>query len=574
MIKNTKWIFAETNVDLQLMSEVLGISQTMARVMANRGIRSRNAAIGFLNATRANMRPFTDMTDADKAIACISAAIDAGDKITIYGDYDADGITSTVILYKVLTRLGANVSYYIPHRVTEGYGLNTSAIDQIAAGGTRLIVTLDSGITAMDEIAYGNALGIDTVVIDHHEPGEELPAAAAIVDPKRADCTFPFDGMCAAGLTYKLAHALCQHYAVPFLEQDEAMVLATVATVCDIVPLMDENRILVSSGLEILNANKLVNPGLGSLITMRGLLSKTINTFSTGYMIGPCINASGRLDTAAKAVELLLADANDKDRMQLTYDLMQLNEERRQITSDCVERLLESIAGNTDKVLVVVDKDTHESIAGIVAGRIKDATGRPTIVLTTGEAGMKGSGRSNPSYNMFDALYANRHLFIRFGGHSMAAGLTLLEENIDTLRQNLNAECILTDEDFFPQINIDCEIALENVTLPLAQELSKLGPFGSGNREPVFVTRNVFVDSVREIAEKNTIMFTFRCERGRKIKGIAFGMNDVYTNAVAGTDAERLTSGFYLDLAYAIDVNEYNGTISEQIRIKDIKRKN
>jgi len=565
----SRWIMRETDANLSLMSEVLGISQTMARVMANRNIRSKNTALSFLHTSINNLRPFTQMKDAQRALARIGTAINNQEHITIFGDYDADGITSTVILYKVLKRLGAVVSYYIPHRVTEGYGLTKSGIEKIASMGTELIIAVDNGISAIDEIAFANSLKIDTIVLDHHEQGEELPKAFAIINPKQHDCPYPFKELCAGGLAYKLAAALCEHMQAPFTEQEECLVLATIATVCDIVPMQDENRILANCGMVILNANKLINPGLGSLLTVRGYLEKPIDTFTMGFVIGPCINAAGRLDSAEIAAKLLLTEADDiKERLGLTQKLLELNDQRKQLTTDCVNRLLAELTGKLDKILVLSDKNTHESIAGIVAGRIKETTGHPTIVLTQGGEAMKGSGRSPSCYNLFEALHNNRHLFIRFGGHAMAAGLTIPEENIPLLRENLNRDCALSDEDFMPQIEIDCELTFEDVTINLADELSRLAPFGKENNEPLFVSHNIYVENVRAIDDKNTVIFTFRSDTGKKVKGISFGMNEAFTKATTEAEVNK-TGNFHMDITYKVETNVYNGNVSVQVRVTD-----
>ena len=564
-----RWVMRETDADLPLMSQVLHISETMARVMANRDIRSKNTALSFLQPSLNNLRSFSEMKDAQKALARIRKAINTGEQITIYGDYDADGITSTVILYKVLVRLGAVVSYYIPHRVKEGYGLNKNAITSLAYSGTKLIIAVDSGISAIEEVALAASLGIDTVIIDHHEQGETLPQAVAIVNPKQHDCSYPFKAMCAGGLTYKLATALCEYLQVPFIEQEECLVLAAIATICDIVPLKDENRILANCGMMILNANKLINPGLGSLLTVRGYLEKPIDTFTVGFVIGPCINAAGRLDSAEKAVNLLLTGAeNVIERMHLTHELIDLNDERKNLTADCVARLLAELPSELDKILVIADTEIHESIAGIVAGRIRENTGRPTIVLTQGDEAMKGSGRSSSCYNIFEALHKYRHLFIRFGGHSMAAGLTIAEENIPLLREALNRDCTLTEEDFRPQIDIDCALALEDVTIRLADELSRLAPFGSGNHEPLFVSCGVYAENVRAIDDKNTLIFTFRNDKGYRVKGVAFGLNDAYAQAVLEAGVDK-NGGFCIDVVYGIETNVYNGNVSVQMRVSD-----
>ncbi|MCL2286445.1 MAG: single-stranded-DNA-specific exonuclease RecJ [Firmicutes bacterium] len=566
---DARWVMRKTDANLSLMSEILNISEVMARVMANRDIRSKNTALSFLKPSIENLRPFSQMKDAQKALIRIGKALSAREQITVYGDYDADGITSTVILYKVLKRLGARVSYYIPHRVKEGYGLNKNAVTSLAYTGTNLIITVDSGISATEEVALAASFGIDTVIIDHHEQGDTLPQAIAVVDPKQHDCPYPFKGMCSGGLTYKLAVALCEYMKVPFVEQQECLVLAAIATICDIVPLRDENRILVNCGMILLNANKLINPGLGSLLTVRGFLEKPIDTFTVGFVIGPCINASGRLDHAAKAVDLFLAgEENVMERIQLTHELIELNDRRKQLTTDCVDRILSELPDELDKILVIRDDEIHESIAGIVAGRIKESTGRPTILLTRGDEAIKGSGRSSGCYNIFEALLAHSHLFVRFGGHAMAAGLTITEENIPLLREALNRDCALTEEDFRPQIDIDCELPLEHVTIHLADELSRLAPFGSGNHEPLFASRGVYVENMRAIDDKNTLIFTFKIAGGYRVKGIAFGLNDVFNHAIEEAGVNKY-GGFCMDVVYGLETNVFNGNISVQMRVRD-----
>ena len=566
----TRWVIRETDANIPLMAETLHISLIMARVMANRGIRTKKTALSFLKTSIDHLRPFLDMKDAHTAISRVVGAIKNGEKITVYGDYDADGITSTAILVKLLKRLGAIVSYYIPHRIKEGYGMNKTAVQKLGLDGTKLIIAVDNGISAVDEVAFANTLGIDTIIIDHHEPGNILPQALAIVDPKQHDCPYPFKELCAGGLSYKFAAALCEHLNVPFIEQEEFLVLAAVATICDIVKLNDENRILANCGVIILNANKLINPGLGSLITLRGYLEKSIDTFTVGFVIGPCVNAAGRLSVADTAVELLLANAeNINERMEFTNRLIELNDERKQLTADCVERLQAKLDPHKmDKILVITDAETHESIAGIVAGRIRESTGRPTIVFTKGEDAMKGSGRSSPCYNLFEALSAHRHLFLKFGGHSMAAGLTIQNENIHILQEALNRDCTLTDEDFLPVLEIDQELNFDEITLKLADELTKLAPFGSGNHEPLFISRGLIVENVRIIDEKSTIIFTFSNGTRRMMKGLAFGLNENYAKAIAKFDINK-SGGFLMDVVYAVEVNVYNGTVSVQMRVKD-----
>jgi len=570
-MKTSRWTILETDADLKLMSQVLGISQITANVMANRGIRTKNTALSFLMPTMDKLHDNLTMKGVNEALAIISEAIQAGTKIVIYGDYDVDGIMSTVILYKVLHRAGANVDFYIPHRIEEGYGLNIPAIKRLREAGCELLLTVDNGISAIDEIAEANNLGMQVVVIDHHEPGfaqtgdkreDILPPAAAIIDPKQADCPYPFKELCAAGLSYKLAVAFEKFHT------DELLALAAIATICDIVNLQDENRIIVREGLAKLNENKLLNPGLGSLITTRGYLDKPIDTFSVGYIVGPCLNATGRLGSAARSVALLLAETAE-ERISLASELCELNDARKVLTAECVDRAMKSLAEPLDKVLVLTDLTAHESVAGIVAGRIKEATGHPTIVITQGDGAMKGSGRSVEGYNLFEALYAHKHLFSRFGGHPMAAGLTLPPDNIPLLREALNADCNLTDENFAPVYKIDRELLPGEINLKLSEELKALAPFGKGNHDPLFVSRRLYVENCRVINDKNTLIFTFNTKAG-KLKGIAFGLNDAYAAAVREANCQP-HGGFYIDAVYAVETNVYNGVSSVQMRLRDFR---
>jgi single-stranded-DNA-specific exonuclease len=453
--------------------------------------------------------------------------------------------------------------------------MNAEAIQYLAEQGTELIITCDNGISSISEIKLAKELCIDVIIIDHHEPGEDPPPAFAIVNPKQNKCTYPFKELCAAGLAYKLAGELCRKINTPYIEEAEMCVLAAMACICDIVALQDENRTLVHRGLAVLNANKLINTGLGSLITQRGYIDKKIDAFCIGFVLGPCLNATGRLDSAEAAVELLLSEGID-DSIGLAQILISLNDTRKALTKECVDRALAQLesADTTPlpKVLVLTDPTAHESVAGIVAGRLRDTTGRPTILLTPGEQHMKGSGRSIPAYNLFEALHTHRHLFIRFGGHAAAAGLSLIAENIPLLQEALNKNCTLTEEDFIPVYEIDRVLQPEEITLELSRELEGLTPFGKGNPAPLFVTHHIYVEAVRLIEAKNTGIFTFKARENTRIKGIAFGFNDTYIKEVEALGLP-VNGGFYADIAYRVETNVYNGIMSVQLGIKDLKPK-
>jgi len=589
-----KWKLLETEADLGLMVKVLGVQEPVAAVMANRGLRSKKAAVAYLRPGLEILGDMLEMKDVTKAFDRIIEAIRLGQRIMIYGDYDVDGVMSTVILYKALKACDGDVDYYIPHREEEGYGLNLGAIRNLREAEVDLLITCDNGIASLVEIEEAQKIGMDVIVIDHHEPGfvendngreDVLPNAVAVIDPKQSACPYPFKEMCAGGLAFRLMWAFFQYTKRDFSRLfDELLSLSAIATVCDIVDLMGENRVMVKSGLAALNANKHLNVGLGQLISLKGYTDKPIDTFTLGFVVGPCINATGRLESAEMSVRLLISD-DAEERMTLARKLSDLNDERKELTKKCVERALESLkAGITDKVIVLEDIETHESIAGIVAGRVKDTLNRPTIMLTKGadmpdHPGVsirKGSGRSIEGYNLFEALYAHRNLTIRFGGHSMAAGLSLAESNVAILRERLNADCTLEESDFQAILNIDRELSPEEITLKLANELAWLSPFGKGNHAPLFCTRGLNCIALRVINEKSTLIFTFDAG-GRKLKGIAFGLNDQFSEALREKFDEstyrRLLSGhvtgLVMDVAYAVESNTYNGQTSVQIRIKD-----
>ena len=570
----SKWILQETDADLALMSKVLQVNPITANIMANRGIRTKKTALNYLNASLDASYDAEAIKGMPEAIKLITDAIKNSTKIVVYGDYDVDGIMATTILLKTLQYMEANVDYYIPHRIDEGYGLNIDAIKHLHASGAEIILTVDNGISAIEEIPIAKELGMKVIVLDHHDPGftmsedgrvDILPIADIIIDPKQLDCPYPFNELCAGGLAYKLAISLCE---MPSELHDEILTLAAIATICDIVHLQDENRIIVKEGLIKLNAHKLINPGLGSLITARGYLDKPIDTFAVGFVIGPCLNASGRLGSASTSVELLLAKKTE-DRIRLTEELCRFNEERKKLTAECVDRATENLPKLLDKVLILTDANAHESVAGIVAGRIKESTGRPTIFITQGGNAMKGSGRSIEGYNLFEALYENRHLLQRFGGHPMAAGLTLLKKNIPILREALNTSCDLTEDDFAIVINIDRELVAADISLQLSEELKKLAPYGKGNKEPLFVCKNFYVENCRAINEKNTLIFTFSAD-GIRYKGIAFGLNEDY--ALACIDAcVKPIGGYNMDVVFTLETNVYNGNATVQLRVRDFR---
>ncbi|MCL1998254.1 MAG: single-stranded-DNA-specific exonuclease RecJ [Turicibacter sp.] len=581
--KEIVWNIIETDADIPLMSQTLNISPTVATVMANRGIRTKNTAKSYLNPILAPL-DINRLKDAEIAFERIHYAIENNQKIMIYGDYDADGVMSTTILYKALKNCGASIDFYIPHREKEGYGLNIQAIEKIQ-NAYNLLIACDNGISAIPEIEYAQKSGLDVIVIDHHEPAfteddektDILPCAVAIVNPKQSACLYPFKEMCSAGISLRLMEAFYLYKNEDFsMLREELTVLATIATVCDVVDLIDENRALVKRGLNILNSNKSLNAGLARLITLTGYAEKPIDTVTIGFVLGPCINAAGRLKRAESAVQLLIS-TDEAEQNLIAQTLIQLNEKRKALTRECTDRALKGLEETTDAIIVLVDNLAHESVAGIVAGRIKERLYRPVILLTEShEDILKGSGRSIDGYNMFEALYANRDLFLRFGGHSMAAGLSISKDNVPELRRRLNDTHNLKESDLSQTIHIDKELDLSDITKRLATELLTLAPFGKSNREPLFISRGVSVSNLRIINDKNTLIFTF----GRsKIKGIAFGKNAEFLEKLQGlydtNTYRRIISGFTdilkMDIVYTLELNTYNGNVSVQVRVSDFK---
>ncbi|MDR1642373.1 MAG: single-stranded-DNA-specific exonuclease RecJ [Clostridiales bacterium] len=585
------WILRQTDANLQLMTRVLGISPVAARILANRGIRSKLAAKRYLDPDIRLLAQASVMKGMELAARTLSEAIDEGKKIAIFGDYDVDGVMGTVILEKLLAFYGTKPIHVIPKRSEGGYGLSLAAVQKLKDAGVELLVTCDNGISAIDEIALAKKLGMEVVVVDHHEPKytledgakrEILPNADCIVDPKQQTCGYPFKQYCAAGLAYRLAGAMEAIRGKPFGWSKMCLALAAIATICDIVPLQDENRMLAKQGLAALNKDKKINLGLWHLMAEKKIEEKVISVFDVGFIIGPCINAAGRLAHAAEAVDLFLSEdpVQSKD---IAVRLAELNETRKTMTEQACERALSIIdESELDKVLVLFDSQTHESIAGVVAGRIKERLCRPVIMLTNDLEGrlVKGSARSIDCYNIFDALSRNDELFLRFGGHAMAAGLTLEERNVSVLRERLNAQCELSEDNFVPALYIDMQLQPEEATYALAKELEGLAPFGKDNPEPLFLAKGLSLEYLRMIDAKNTIIFTFSCATGR-MKAVCFGQNDVFKANVFQmfdeAQAARIfagsvkNAGFGMDVVYSPEINEYNNSVSVQMRVKDFR---
>ena len=569
------------------MGWVLNLKEPVACILANRGIGTYKAAMKFLLSPRDGLYDFELFKDSEKAIDIIKKAVTNRLKIAVYGDYDVDGVMSTTILYKALKYLGADVIFYLPHRQREGYGMNIEAVRHLHELGVKVILTCDNGIAAIDEIGEAARLGIVSVIIDHHEPkyekgpnGEKfdiVPLSEAIIDAKQSKCQYPFKFLCAAGMSYKFAEAIFKSMNRSFVYDDEFMAFAAIATVCDIVSLLDENRIIVKNGLKLVS--KIENKGMKALIKLTGLEGKEINEYHAGFVIGPCVNATGRLESAETAVKLFSTD-NEEEAYSLAAELVRLNAERKDMTSKAVEEAIEAVNLTdlkNDKVLVIYNSQIHESIAGIVAGKVKEAFYKPTIIITDSGQLAKGSGRSIEAYNMFDELLKCQELFEKFGGHPMAAGLSLKKENIDILRKMLNNNCCLTVEDMTSVIRIDKQLGFDQIDIELALQLESLSPFGKDCPPPVFGTKDVSLKRLSLMGkDKNMLRFTLS-HNYKTFVGVSFSGYEKFCRILNERNIliENILGGymqdFKMDIVYGLNINRYNGRESVQLDIKDFR---
>ena len=564
-----KWFLTMKKADFNSIARKYHISPITARLIRNRDVVGDEAIDYYLNGTIADLYDGMLMQDMDKAVEILAEKIAEEKPIRIIGDYDIDGVNATYILQEGLSGLGAQVDTDIPDRIKDGYGLNIDLIDRALDDGVDTIITCDNGIAASDEIAYGKKNGLTVIVTDHHEipyvemNGEKeymLPRADAVVDPHRPDCEYPFKGLCGAAVAYKLIEALYNVMQRDPEDVDYLMENVAIATVGDVMDLTGENRIFVKQGLEMLKRTK--NQGLKALIECTGIDTERLNTYHIGFVLGPCINASGRLDTAKRALELLNAKSR-REAVMLAEDLKALNDSRKEMTEKGVEEGVQMIEGTSlkeDKVLVVYLPDCHESIAGIIAGRIKERYYRPAFVLTKAEEGVKGSGRSIESYDMFAQMCRCRALFTKFGGHKLAAGLSLEEGNVERFRRTINELADLTEEDLQMKVSIDMLLPFPYITEQLIGELQLLEPFGKGNTKPLFAERNLRVISPR-IFGKNRNVLKCRLEdaAGNQMEAVYFGDVEACLKAMEEKQVMSFT--------YYPSVNEYMGRRTLQLTI-------
>lgn len=564
-----RWFITMKKADFNAIGEKYHISPILARLIRNRDIIGDDAIDFYLNGTIADLYDGMLMRDMDRAVEILAEKIREEKPIRVIGDYDIDGVNATYILQEGLSGLGADVDTDIPDRIKDGYGLNRLLIDRAIDDGIDTVITCDNGIAASDEIAYAKENGLTVIVTDHHEvpyiemDGEKeylLPRADAVVDPHRPDCEYPFKGLCGAAVAYKLVEALYDIMQREPEDVDYLMENVAIATVGDVMDLNGENRIFVKQGLEMLKRTQ--NPGLKALIECTGVDVDRLNAYHIGFVLGPCINASGRLDTAKRALELLNARTR-REAVMLAEDLKALNDSRKEMTERGVAEavnLIETTSLKDDRVLVVYLPDCHESIAGIIAGRIRERYYRPVFVLTKSEDGVKGSGRSIDSYDMFAQMCRCRALFTKFGGHKLAAGLSLEEDNVQRFRETINALCDLTEEDLQEKVSIDMQLPFPYITEELIRELELLEPFGKGNPKPLFAGKDLKVISPR-IFGKNRNVLKCRLEdmQGNQMEAVYFGDVEACLKAIEQKKVMSFT--------YYPSVNEYMGRKNMQITI-------
>lgn len=540
----------------------------------------------FLNGTLQNLHSPWLMKDMEKAVEIIREKITHDKKIRVIGDYDIDGVNATYILLKGLSRCGALVDTDIPDRMKDGYGINENLIDAAIEAKIDLIITCDNGIAAIDQIAYAKQKGIAVIITDHHDiPYEETdgirkeisPMADAIINPKQSECHYPFDRICGAVVALKLVQALFEVYHIPEKEWYPLIENAAMATVGDVMDLVNENRIIVKEGLKRISVTN--NIGLSSLLSLNGL-EGDISSYHIGFVIGPCINAGGRLDTAKRALELLSSESAE-EAGRLAGDLKSLNDSRKELTLKGLEEalhIIETTNLKNDKVLIVYLPDCHESLAGIIAGRIRENYNKPVIVFTDAHECAKGSGRSIEAYNMFEELFKFKDLFLKFGGHPMAAGLSLSKENIDLLREKLNQETTLTKEDFVAKILIDVPMPIHYITEQLVKQLEILEPFGKANEKPTFAEKNLKIITARILGKnQNVLKLSIQNEVGCKMDAMYFGNIDKFNSFLSEKYGEKELGNMYegkknqirLSITYYPSINEYNGNKSIQVIIKN-----
>lgn len=586
-----KWILEAKRADFNEIGKKYGISPVLARIMVNRGVKEEEQIRKYLKGTLEDLYEPTLLLDMEKAVNLLLEAIERKEIIAIASDFDVDGIFSSMILYTAFKQCGAECFVETPNRVTEGYGLNRRIVDDSLEKGAKLLITCDNGIAALDAVSYAKEMGLTVIVTDHHEvPFEEQedgsrryikPEADAIVNPKQKECTYPFPKLCGAGVAFKLAQVLYRKFGFAKEELNPLLEFAAIATVADVMDLEDENRIIVKYGLKLLENTK--NIGLRAILRVNQLEEKVISAYHIGFVIGPCFNAAGRLDTVKIALDLLMCQ-NEREAEVLASELKAMNESRKSMTVKGLEQAVEKVEQSRlkeDKVLLVKLEDCHESLVGIIAGRLRELYHKPCIVFTDVEEGIKGSGRSIEAYNMFEELLACKDLLGRFGGHPMAAGLSLPAENLVELRRRLNANTSLTENDFIPVVRIDVPMPVGYISEQFVEELELLEPFGKGNTKPVFAEQHFKILGGAIIGKnKNVFKAKVQNANGDRIEAIYFGDVEQFQNFLieeyGKEECEKMFHGEEnsIDIAFTYypSVNEFNNRKTLQIVIQNYCR--
>ena len=589
-----RWVVKNKKADFSNIMEKYHVSEILARLMVNRGHETDENIKQYLSSDLSQLYAPDSMKDIMHAVDIIETKIKERKPIRIVGDYDVDGVISTYVLYKALTRVNAVVDYEIPDRIKDGYGINISIIDEAKEAGIDTILTCDNGIAAIDQVAHAKELGMTVVITDHHDlmftkeeviengiKGEKIvhhiPEADAVINPKQEDCEYPHKGLCGAAVAFKLITALYDRYHIPYEEVIDFIQYIAIATVCDVMDLIGENRIIVKNGLRQIRNTE--NYGLRALIDVNAIHIDNLSAYHLGFVIGPCLNASGRLESAKLGLKMLLAD-NSRDALDLAVELKALNDKRKELTIKGTQQAIEIVETSNwkdDIVLVVYLPECHESLAGIIAGRLKEKYYKPTIVLTKGEHGVKGSARSIPEYNIYEELTKCKEYLLKFGGHPMAAGLSLEESQIGSLRTALNANTVLTKEDIIPKVSIDIVLPLGYINEDMIEELEKLEPFGKGNEKPIFAERNLKFLKANVIGKNSNVLKMKVCNAyGRTIEALYFGdvtefgayvsekfSPEDYSNLLAGRPND-----INLSVIYYPSINEYGGNRTTQIIIQ------
>lgn len=581
-----KWFVIQKGADFNALGARFGISPVTARLIRNRDVIGEEAFDRYLNGTVKDLYDPHLLKDVELLTDILKKKIEEGKQIRIIGDYDIDGVMSTYILYKGLKNCGAKVSTQIPDRMKDGYGINENLIDIACADGMDTILTCDNGIAAISEIAHAKSLGLTVLVTDHHEiPYDETEGirvykrseADAIVNPKQKECRYPFKELCGAAVAWKMLQVLYEKMGRKATETYEFLENVAFATVGDVMDLKDENRILVKEGLKRIHHT--TNPGMMALIRQNGMEAEQINAYHFGFVLGPCINASGRLDTAKISLSLFLQEDTAK-AAEIARTLVELNTQRKDMTADGVELAKQEVEAHyqNDRVLVIYLPEVHESLAGIIAGRIRECYHKPVFVLTKAEDGVKGSGRSIEEYSMYEELCKCSELFTKFGGHPMAAGLSLAEENVDLFREKINACAQLTKEDLIPKVKIDIPMPAAYADKDLIREFSILEPFGKANQKPQFADKNLSVERMAVLGKnQNVLRLNLRTKEGQSVSAVYFGdveaFRTFYAEKFGEAEVEKAFRGqmnkLSIMIVYYPEINVYNGNESIQIVIKN-----